>query len=494
MPLQTSLNWHPLNFIKLGKYIFQIALLLLLWSGIQPAEAQPNTLYFMKGIPQTKDLNPARPGIYRGFYLSLPLFSKFDFEAGTNSWNYNDLIHKGTGPQSGLLVVDLDHFIANIDNKNFFFESTALTILEGGFRNELNFFGFSFTEREIGQLTFNRDLIRLVKYGNYPFIGQTVYSGNLALDALHFHQIAFNFSHDASKELTIGFAAKLLFGTGTIHSEGINLRATSPANGSYLDIATAGRVNISAPFTVNHNSDGQIESFSAYRDQSLGSFLSNFGNPGFAVDFGFAYRMGKRTEFSASIIDLGVMFWKQDLTTMIENGHFFYQGIPLNDPTQPASATPTFQTLTAQLRQQFNTAFNPTYGASSFSTLLPAKIYFGVDYRLTDAISLSGLSRVRMINNTLHTSLTVSANTQIKKTVSLSASYSVMETTYNNLGLGIGVKAGPFQLYSTADNLLAPIYPAKASNINLRIGINLLFGTRRNGLNQKIINPDCTTK
>jgi hypothetical protein len=69
-----------------------------------------------------------------------------------------------------------------------------------------------------------------------------------------------------------------------------------------------------------------------------------------------------------------------------------------------------------------------------------------------------------------------------------------METTYNNLGLGIGVKAGPFQLYSTADNLLSPIYPAKASNINLRIGINLLFGTRRNGLNQKIINPDCTTK
>ena len=112
--------------IKMGNLSFKIFILIILIGVSHLLHAQPNTLYFMKGIPQTKDLNPARPGILGGFYFSMPLFSKLDLAANTNNWSYNDLIHKGSditytasnqlnnsvvSNQSDSLVVDLDKFL-----------------------------------------------------------------------------------------------------------------------------------------------------------------------------------------------------------------------------------------------------------------------------------------------------------------------------------------------------------------------------------------------
>src|SRR5665647_740163 len=101
--------------MKTGKR-FKIFSFVILLFGSHLLLAQPNTLYFMKGIPQTKDLNPARPGIFGGFYFSMPLFSKLDLAVNTNNWAYNDLIHWGTGTRSDSLVIDLDKFRGSIDN------------------------------------------------------------------------------------------------------------------------------------------------------------------------------------------------------------------------------------------------------------------------------------------------------------------------------------------------------------------------------------------
>jgi len=70
--------------MKTGKLLFVWLSLVIILGGSGSLFAQPNTLYFMKGIPQTKDLNPARPGITGGFYFSMPLFSKLDLAANTN--------------------------------------------------------------------------------------------------------------------------------------------------------------------------------------------------------------------------------------------------------------------------------------------------------------------------------------------------------------------------------------------------------------------------
>ena len=234
------------------KSIFLVltAILVLDYSGT--LKSQPNTLYFMKGIPQTKDLNPARPGIESGFYVSMPLFSKLDLSANTNNWSYSDLIHWGTGNRADSLVLDMNHFISSIGKSNFIMESAALTLLEGGFKYGKNFFAVSLTEKEYTEFFFHKNLVRLINYGNYPYLGTSFNSGAFGIGAQHYREIAFNYSRDVSKKLTVGAAAKIIFGMGAIQTNGMTFTVASPPNGQYLNVIASGKANISAPIDFNY--------------------------------------------------------------------------------------------------------------------------------------------------------------------------------------------------------------------------------------------------
>lgn len=480
--------------MKIGKQLFSILILIIFAGSSHILLAQPNTLYFMKGIPQTKDINPARPGIIGGFYFSMPLFSKLDLAANTNNWSYNDLIHRGTGTRADSLVVDLDKFRESIGNKNFVYESASLTVLEGGYKKGKNFYAASITEREFSEVFFSKKLVNIIKLGNYPYVGQTLYSGNFGVGAQHYREFAFNYSRDVTKKLTVGAAGKILFGMGAVQTNALNFRGSSPANGEYLDVTATGRVNISAPVDFKYTSRGEIQSVNSLPNYNISDYFNNFSNPGIAVDLGFAYHVNKKTELSASIIDLGMIGWKSNITRLTEKGHFLYRGIDMADPNRNPPVIPQFNTVIQQLKDSIIAAFRPDTAGNSFSTLLPAKMYFGIDYQLSDAISLSGLSRIRIINNTIHTSLTASANAFIGERLSLSASYSVMESTFDNLGLGIGIRVGVFQIYTAADNVFSPFYPSKARNMSLRIGINFIFDRESREKNERIgssLNPNC---
>lgn len=449
--------------------LFITVSIILVCSG--KLKSQPNTLYFMKGIPQTKDLNPARPGIESGFYISMPLFSKLDLSYNTNNWSYSDLIHWGTGARKDSLVVDMNKFLSSLGKTNFVMESAALTFLEGGFKSGKNFFAISVSEKEFAELFFHKNLVKLINYGNYPYLGTTFNSGTFGIGAQHYLEFAFNYSRDLNKKLTIGAAAKVLFGMAAVQTNGLTFKVSSPLSGESLDVIASGRANISAPVDFNYNSVGNISSVT--NNFNGRNYFNNFGNPGFAVDMGFAYHVNKKFEFSMSIIDLGVITWNTNTTRLTEKGHFLYKGIQIADPLSPT--LPALQPLINQLGDSIQQAFRPDTSARGFSTLLPVKIYIGGDYKLNNTVNLSGLSRIRIYNNLVHTSWTASANVRIWDNISLSGSYSIMESTYDNLGLGVGFRGGPFQIYAATDNIISPFRPSTARNMNLRVGINLIF-------------------
>ena len=176
-----------------------------------------------------------------------------------------------------------------------------------------------------------------------------------------------------------------------------------------------------------------------------------------------------------SLIDIGVISWNDHVTTFSGQGSFTYQGINLNDPTQKPPTTKLLTPLVHQLRDSIVKAFPLDLNTSHFYTLLPFKMYLGAEYRLSNKFTLGGLARLRMFNSMLHTSGTASLNMTVKKNLSITAAYSVYESTYSNLGAGILLRVGFFQIYGATDNLMAALYPLSAPNINIRLGVNLMF-------------------
>ena len=453
-----------------------MAILLFLCSWTNDLFAQPNILYFMKGMAQTKELNPARAGIKRGFYIGLPLFSKLDISANTNNWSYNDLIHRGSGAMADSLVWDFNRYLSSLDKNNFVTESIALTLVDIGWKKGKAFYGFSWSEREFTEPFFTKSLVNLLYYGNAPSLGSTYHSGYFGVGGAQYREFAFTYANELSKKIRVGITGKLLFGLAGIKTAGLNFVAGMPDNGDQIDLAAGGQAFISAPVNIRLVNDHGYKLY-AKNNFDLIPYLTNFGNPGLAVDLGISNKVNEYFEFSVSLLDLGFITWKQDVTVLKESGHFLFKGINLNTQTEtnhPPSATDA-RGLFLALRDTMRAIFLPVESNKGFTTLLPVKLYIAGESIVNEDVSIGGLVRIRTFNNRLHASLTASVNTKLTEKVALSASYSVLESTYDNLGLGASFRSGKFQGYAATDNVFSLFRPATARNVSLRIGINLIF-------------------
>ncbi|MEI7422578.1 MAG: DUF5723 family protein [Prolixibacteraceae bacterium] len=451
-----------------------ISLLSFLLTGVENCFAQPNTLYFLPGIPQTRELNPARSGAEKGTYFSMPFLSGVDFSFNTNNWSYNDLIHKGSGAMADSLVWDYKNFLSSLGRNNFLNQSASVTILDFGWKRQTDFVGFSWSEHEFVDIFFTKELANMLINGNQQYLGNTFQSGYFGGSAQHYRQFAITYAKELPSGINVGITGKLLFGLSAIKTSGLNAVAGMPSSGDQIDLAAAGKTYISAPVDVQFiNKDGYRVIGRNYF--SLGNYLNNFGNPGFSLDFGVSGKVNKKLEVSASLIDLGFIYWHQDITTFTEEGHYLFRGIFLDAPSNKPPTTNNLNAIYNSLRDSIRAAFTPAKGTTSFTSVLPVKIYLAGEYEVDQNLKLGGLARIRIFNNMVHTSLTASANAVLSEKLNVSASYSLMESTFDNLGLAATYRIRNVQLYAASDNVLAFNRPPAARNLNLRFGINFLF-------------------
>lgn len=89
-------------------------------------------------------------------------------------------------------------------------------------------------------------------------------------------------------------------------------------------------------------------------------------------------------------------------------------------------------------------------------------------------------------NKSLLSSYTFSANTNFFKAWSYSVSYSIMNASANNIGMGLSYKIGPWQMYLITDNIAAPFWAVNESSfsdewlkntktVNFSFGLNFLI-------------------
>ncbi|GET30599.1 DUF5723 family protein [Prolixibacter sp. SD074] len=436
--------------------------------------AQPNTMYYMKNISQTWEMNPANTGIESGWHFSMPGFSGADLKMNTNGWKYSDLIHQGTGQYADSLIVDLDKFYNKLDDSNIMFEKTNYSFFTLGFRTGRHVFNVAVTEKEFANTFFGNNLVALVKNGNAPYLGSSFNTGTFGLNGIHYRELALGYAYDLNKKVTLGMTAKILFGMGAAQSKDINMSVQAPGDASYVNVEGAGQLNVSGPFSFYTSPDGLVDSVDTHFD---GSYLTNAGNMGMAIDLGAVFKPSEDVTLSASIIDLGSISWKTDVTNLALNGQFNYQGVNIdnslnkNDPNYKSPGD-AFSDLGDSIKH----AFSIDNTNNKFHTAIPVKVYIGGSYQVNPNIEVGGLARARIYNSQASLSLTASGNAYWGNFFNVSASYSIIEGSYANLGLGFGLRGGPVQFYMVTDNVLTAVNPADASSLNLGFGLNFLIG------------------
>jgi hypothetical protein len=456
---------------------------LILGSLIPTLSAQESmSLQFMKGMPQSNLMNPALHNDSSKIVVGIPGMSGvyYDFNSG---FAIDDFMHKGTGLLADSLVLDLDKFQGSLSSSNHMHQQFSLPIFYLGFRNKRSFFSFGISEKAMAQLSFDKSLVNFLVEGNAEYMGKTQNLGNLDMDAFQYREYALGYSYETlSNKLTIGLKTKLLFGKFAFQTEQMHLSVETAVDGSYLNLNSDMKINMSAPVNLEYDSDNY---FSGAKSDgtSTKEYLLEGDNKGLAFDLGAVYKLTPKITFSGSVIDLGKISFTNKTVNFDHVSTYKWEGIDFSKSIDKGSSdyvkpSDLFETEFNKLKDTFRPA-KSEFSSEAFNVTIPTKVYLGGTYDINRQFNVGLLDRMYFYDGNSQNTFTLSANAMFLDFLSLTGSYSFVGNSSNNLGLGLAIRAGFVQIYAVSDNVIAVLDPAKAEFANARFGISFLFGRKK---------------
>ena len=174
---------------------------------------------------------------------------------------------------------------------------------------------------------------------------------------------------------------------------------------------------------------------------------------------------------------LGFIQWNDDVKNYVNDGSTFeFKGIDIDDFILKNNVDSSNNSSLERVLDSLEEAFNLEEKNEAYRSNLIAQIYIGGTYQLSEKSKAGALIQNEYFKGKLNPSLTLSYNHKFNKWFHASASYTVINNSYNNVGGGIVLHPGPVQLYIVADNILGAFQPQNARHMQVRAGINLVFG------------------
>ena len=480
------INVKKLNFMQQYKFLLVIMGAFIFVSAFHyQSTAQDHTLYRMDKIPQSLEYNPALTPQANG-YLNIPVLSSVKFNMHNTGFAYWDAIHFGSGTRSDSLILDLNGLKETLADRNYLRSEFSTNILGFGFKVGYNYFTFNITTKFQARLGYPKDLIG-IKDGNYDPVTKDTkdieFSG-AGLKITGYNELAVGYSRQIMPDLRVGGRLKGLSGIANIYTSKTNINLKTD-NETYDMTATANiESNIAFPMDITHDDQGDIDNIEPASPDVKNDLLLN-GNGGFAVDLGGIYEYNDSLSFSMSIIDLGFIKWKNNVHEISSEGTFEFEGI---DTSPDEKGDIVFYDSATELGDSIRDAFtlSDTSG-QAYTSPLTTKIYLNANYQITEMISLSALNKNLLYDGAIHPQLTLGARADVTDYFSAKLTYSMMDRSYNNFGLGLSVSPGPVQLYIVSDNISAAFWPHNARSVSFRFGLNFLFGTQDEQIDQSLV-------
>jgi hypothetical protein len=430
----------------------------------QVKSQQSNTLFFMHSVPQSNFINPAIQGECRWF-IGLPVISSTHLNLAHNGFTVNNLLES---QEDTLYALDAERIEKKLARMNYLSSEFYTHLFAIGYKRKDFYFTFSIRERDDFVLFYPRDLFAFTYRGNTQFEGEWISLNGTGIQFNHFREYAIGISKKYDDYRTFGIRGKILFGKLNLNTRKSKIGLFTQENTFNLLFVNDILVNASLPYSLGIDSSGNY--YIINEDYTFNwDLVFNRRNLGLAVDAGFIYKYDENITFSGSILDIGAIYYRSNLTNYDVEGDFFYDG-PLGDtiPTE------------SYLEDVVNTFTDGSIiDNRSYIYFLQPKIFVGATYKLNDKINLGGLLAGKIYRQKIQSGLILSANARFASYFSASLSWSYIHRSVNNLGLGLAFGRMPLQFYIVSDNVPGMIWLQSSKNINLRFGLNIIFGCYR---------------
>lgn len=443
-------------------------------------------LYGVEEIPQSLMVNPGGLVDYK-YHFGVPFLSHMHTNGGSSGVSVYDIFQDSGG--------DINQRIRNkifeLKNTDFFTATEQLEIFNFGWKNtnkEIYFSGGIYQELDF-ILYFPRDLAILAWDGNANYIGQGFNLGEISTTGELLTIYHFGANKKINKELTLGLRAK-------IYSSMMSFRSTNN-KGSFITRNSQTNNNIyehivsNADITVNTagiSSLEDLDSSSQVVSEMIGRAFFG-GNLGIGVDIGGTYEFTEQWTASASVLDVGPVFYTKDIESYQVKGEYTLDGIELLFPGNNEDDQDYYDDLI----QNIEDAFPVDTITSGYTKLRPVKFNAAIKYNFGRPIGGSAncncltMGENQKFNQSVgfqfysmfrpkgpQMAATLFYYRRFTDFLSTKVTYTIDSYSYTNLGLGLSANMGVVNFYIMADNLVWYQNLAKAKSVSLQLGFNII--------------------
>ena len=378
-----------------------------------------STTYYMQNLPQASQLNPAfQPNC--NFYLTVVGLS-VDF--GNSSLNFDNLVTYL--PEEDLFILPFDtlatpeiqdKFLNSLKPVNSFMNYSNVNV-GFGFRAGDNYFSFNVAERIEINMDYPDDFVNFLIKGN---ASQATYDwSGFGGRARAYEEVSLGYSRKINTSLSIGFRGKILFGQADLSMSKQDIYVDVDTTDVTITVDSQFDLNGAGAFFDVQTKDGDLSKF-GIADFDYLDMATGFKNLGFAIDFGIDYKVTDKFAISGSVLDLGIINWKDNAFNLSNNSNFVFNGTEVDFPLgNNNDSTRFFDVLKDSLMNSFdiNTSLNKPY-----TSMLTGKVLFGLNYSLTKRIDLGLLAYTKIYRSTFYPRVTASLNLRPFKMINTSFS------------------------------------------------------------------------
>ena len=452
---------------------------------------QANTLYYMNRVFQSQTVNvsqiPENKVQVGGLIVPIAgqLPPAFYFNYGNNSFNYNHILHFGKAEKKDSLVLDLPLLMKKVHRN---------TCIRGEFR--LDYFNLSVRTKKNSVITVNlsdrfmygttipKSLFDFILNGNkeYMLEGKPHDISKLSFGFSAFHELGVGYTAEIREKFSIGGRVKLLFGMADVSTKITSLELNTDPDMYFITATADMQIRKS---TGMFEYDG--EEFNFGDINQLTGDLAAFGNVGLGLDLGASYKITDKIAVSLSVTDLGFINWLQNSQIASTKGEYTFEGVELgfkeNDEGKLSFGINSERYNMDHVMDTLVDLFEMEVRDKSYMTWLPSNVFVGATYQFHEKLGFGFLYRGEIYRKTYNQALSLSVNSNLTHWLSLHASWSLINNTVMNLGLGFSVRAGFITWFVVTDDVIGLVFPQKAKTVNMRMGCNLTFGHKKKVLN-----------
>jgi hypothetical protein len=213
--------------------------------------------------------------------------------------------------------------------------------------------------------------------------------------------------------------------------------------------------------------------------------MKAYQNPGFAIDLGINYRINKKNSFSASVRDLGMIWYNTNSMTLSENQKYNFIGFDLVNAVrfneEPGYTNPV--DLINLVKDSIRNVWIPKAVKTSFVSAPATKTVVHFQHKTSENLSFGVTNQSAFQKNNFQNILTLTAM-QSWPNFSVFENLNLQGVSDVTVGGGFQYEGDFFQAFLATDNIIAFYHPANNKTFSVTAGVCILLN------HKKFIDPE----